>query len=363
MKKINKLATILVVACLSLFHVSCENGNSSEEELINAISAKGKNNAKASSNFTFDGECLKSTTNLIAGQNMVVGTVDVVEDGTNYNITYNVNIGWCLTETHLDVEESPANFPMTNSGNPKNGQFEYSSTHACASSYTYVVPKSEGTFIAAHAVVSCEPFTLESIAESLPEEVNACTTAKGLNANNAYFDITLNDSNLKGDYIAWCVDADKSLNADECFDADVYSSYEELPQGEFEFPENFDLVNWIMNQNIIGSPSPSGGNYTFGDVQQAIWGLVDSRIEPSCTFCGPWATSKAQEIIDLAKLNGEGFVPECGQVFAIILIPQNNRQSLVIPYTLPCNECEETAWGQGCDFPGNNWSMYFQYGN
>jgi hypothetical protein len=178
-----------------------------------------------------------------------------------------------------------------------------------------------------------------SLFPDLPETLNACTTAKGVDADNSYFNLTINDSSLAGDYGAWCVDVDLSLNADECFEAKVYSSYESLPEGKFEHPENFDLINWILNQNFIGSASPSGGTYTFGDLQWAIWELIDDQNCALCAYLGSdWSKTKGQEIVDLALANGEGYEPGDGDSLAIVLIPTNNRQSIFIPYELECGD-------------------------
>ena len=154
-----------------------------------------------------------------------------------------------------------------------------------------------------------------------------------------------------------------TLNANTCFDADVYSSYETLPSGVFENPDNFDLVNWIINQNFIGQESPSGqGIYTFGDVQWAIWELIDDENCVACTYIQGYDVIRAQEIVAAAIANGEGFVPSCDQYIAIILVPTDNLHPVCIPYYIPCREeCDETAWAAGCPFPGNNWATYFMF--
>ncbi|WP_298789330.1 hypothetical protein [uncultured Allomuricauda sp.] len=191
-----------------------------------------------------------------------------------------------------------------------------------------------------------------NLTPDLPALVNACTTAKGEDANNVYFDLTINDTELAGDYGAWCIDVDLSLSGDECFDADVYSSYADLPLGAFENPDNFDLVNWIINQNFIGQVSPSGGTYTFGDVQWAIWELIDDNNCAACAFLGgDWSELKGQEIVNEAIANGEGFEPGEGQLLAIILIPTNNRQPVFISIPVECEPepaCE-TAFARGND--------------
>ncbi|MEC8832250.1 MAG: hypothetical protein VX772_07810, partial [Bacteroidota bacterium] len=57
---------------------------------------------------------------------------------------------------------------------------------------------------------------------SLPEMISACTTAKGEGTlSGAYFDLTINDTELAGNYGAWCVDVDLSLGATECYDYTV----------------------------------------------------------------------------------------------------------------------------------------------
>ncbi|MEZ4811265.1 MAG: hypothetical protein R2819_12970 [Allomuricauda sp.] len=177
-----------------------------------------------------------------------------------------------------------------------------------------------------------------NVVPDLPATLNACTTAKGVDADNSYFDLTINDTSLAGDYGAWCVDVDLSLGADQCFEAEVFSSYETLPDGKFEHPENFDLVNWILNQNFIGTESPSGGTYTFGDVQWAIWELIDDNNCVLCAYLGDdWSTTKGQEIVDQALANGEGYEPGDGDSLAVVLIPTNNLQSIFIPYELECD--------------------------
>lgn len=185
----------------------------------------------------------------------------------------------------------------------------------------------------------------------LPEQVNACTTAKGVNANNAYFDLTISDTELAGDYASWCVDQDATLEAGQCFLADVYSSYDVLPEGVFEKPENFDLVNWLYNQNLIGTASSNGELFTFGDFQRAIWYLVDDSNCQLCLYLGDWDEERALEMVELAFANGEGYEPGPGEKLIIILVPTDGKQSVFIPYELECEPeptCE-TAFARGTD--------------
>ncbi|WJJ95538.1 DUF7467 domain-containing protein [Algibacter luteus] len=199
--------------------------------------------------------------------------------------------------------------------------------------------------------VTCEP-DLEALELNLPDVVTAKTTAKP--GENAYFDLEILDTNLAGiDIPAWCVDQDLSLDVEGPLEFAVYSSYETLPDGEFEFPENFDLVNWVLNQDYIGKTSPSGGTYTFGHIQYAIWLLVDDSVCVECRFLtdpvAEWNNdsdgniAKAQEIVQAALADGEGFIPACGQKVGVILNPAG-RQAIIITVDVPEKEIEEECF-------------------
>jgi hypothetical protein len=154
----------------------------------------------------------------------------------------------------------------------------------------------------------------------------------------------------------------------EQYSAYVYSSNGNIPPIQsLEYPENLDLVNYIINQHYIGKPSKCDGNYTLGDVQLAIWTLVDDYVPTGLEALGPWSQCKVDEIVSNAIALGEGFVPRCGQVLAIILETTEYvgviGQLAIIEVPITCEyetQCE-TAWGNGTSFPGNNWAMHFTY--
>lgn len=177
---------------------------------------------------------------------------------------------------------------------------------------------------------------------NLPERVNACTTTKGEETVlGAYFDLTINDTELAGEYAAWCVDVDLSLGANECYDYIVYSSYADLPAGAFENSDNFDLINWIINQDFVSL------GYTFGDIQWAIWELLDDQNCIACSFLGnDWSIEKGQEIVDAAFANGKGFEPKNGDLMAVVLLPTGRTQSIIVTIPLECDEEKELS---GCE--------------
>jgi hypothetical protein len=198
--------------------------------------------------------------------------------------------------------------------------------------------------------VTCDQ-DLESLVSMLPSEVIVTTTSKP--GDDAYFNLIIDDSTgfLSGTGIpAWCVDVDLGLDNNETASFDVYSSYGELPEGKFEKPENFDKVNWILNQSIIGEESASGlGKYTFGHVQYAIWLLIDDSICQYCTFLtdptNSWNNdgndfAQGEEIRDLAVAQGSGFIPDVGEILAIVLVP-DGRQSIIIGKEFEAVPCDD----------------------
>lgn len=104
---------------------------------------------------------------LYAGQENEVGTVCIENDGDNLYVTYSLNqdaidYGWGITETHVHVGATLADFPLNKSGNPQVGNFDYNGTHDYVTTYTYEIPLgdfeiSNQVMIAAHAVISDAP--------------------------------------------------------------------------------------------------------------------------------------------------------------------------------------------------------------
>jgi len=297
-----------------------------------------------------------------------VGDVLVWNDAENLYVKYVVTDGdWCLVETHLEVATTLANIPQNN-GNPNPGNFTYEGEHNCVAEFTYTIPISwsPGTevLIAAHGVV--QTGGAGGVGVMLPEYVTMATTFPGLGYGApSYFDVAISGGTmLDGTYDAYCVDADRGRLVAGL--ANVYSSYETLPPSvPIEYAENLDLVNWIINQDFVGRPSSCDGAYTYGDVQWAIWQLLEDDPPANHSSLGDWSPCRAQEILAAAIANGEGFVPGCGEVIGIILDPVEWRQPVIIWIEVPCVE-DETAWGgdyfgMPMEFPGGNWAIYFAY--
>lgn len=319
-------------------------------------------------------------TDLIAGGGneksaMDVGDVRVWNDGDYLYVEYVLtDPEWCLTETHLHIDVGLDLIPQKN-GNPIPGKFDFSDEHDCVDTFQYAIPITwdpfEVLYIAAHAVVQSfvgyENPNLDNFAAALPAQVSM-SVQYPYPGGPAYFPVTtVTGYTLTGTYEGWCVDTDHTISQNTNYTANVYSSYETLPEGLLEFPENLDLVNWIINQGFVGQPSTCDGNYTYGDIQRAIWALVEDN--QSSSGLGSWSQCRVDEILAAAYANGEGFEPGCEDYVAVILQPIGGQQVVTIAQVtfasvgVPCDPIfqYETAWGDGLDFPGKNWSTYFAY--
>lgn len=358
------------VALTAMLIVSCEK----------APNSKSNGNNLDLSAFVYQTICGGDLqADLFAGKTLKVGQIIVKNnnDGT-INVTYQLITGYYMTESHLSVTNSLSAVPTNDQKNPQVGLFSYSMKHEPAvNTYTYyAIPV--GSIILAHAVAGAAVdyiANLPALDAALPS--TASIKVKYPVAGGAsYFTTTVtNGGVLDGTYEGWCVDVDHYIYENVQYSVEVYSSYNPVvgTLGLVEFPENIDKVNWIINQDFVGKTSPGGfGTYTFGDVQRAIWELIEDT--QSTNGLGVWSQYRVNEIKEAAEFAGEGFVPHCGQVVALMLRPFNSSgpmgiqitvaQVTLINFNLVCTpviEKTETAWAAGLDFGGNNWAKYIYY--
>jgi hypothetical protein len=94
-------------------------------------------------------------TDLIAGQNITIGTVNFAMDNNDLIVTYQTVGTWEIQETHLFVGDR-TDLPTNRPGNPIIGRFPYSGVHdAGTNQVVYTIPSVQAgiNYIAAHAVV------------------------------------------------------------------------------------------------------------------------------------------------------------------------------------------------------------------
>jgi hypothetical protein len=300
---------------------------------------------------------------LYAGRTNYAGKAIVTNDSMNLTIKC-VGDGWGLFDVRVSVATNPSDIPQKN-GNPIPGHFVYSGNPVVIPLNTW----SPGTKLAiaihvnARKIIGWGPPNLTEFALTLPAQAYVSINYPG---TNCYFNATI--SNWFGRTFSaesYCVDTDHTISPGRQYVVTPYSSYEPLPAGIVSYPENFDLVNWIFNQNYIGKTAMCGGTFTSGDIQVALWALMEATPPGSSLgTVGAYTQCKVDEIVNAAKANGEGYVPPCGGYVVVVLLPNDGSQVIIIPLKPDCTPIYgsgETAWAGTVPFPGKNWANYLEY--
>jgi hypothetical protein len=277
---------------------------------------------------------------LVAGQNTTIGSVNVIISGASLTATYHITApGWCMSTSHFYAGNTPP-------GNAP-GQFNYKHEGlGCVTTDSFVVTTPTGdVFVAAHADSHFDPAN----ASEAPDPLTGTATILPTMSSSSYFNVQTSGG-ISGTYAGWCVDLGHFITPGTSYTANVHT---EAGAGIVDFPENIDLVNYVLNQDY------SALGATMMDIQTAIWLLIDDTIPVMIS-------SNARAIEADARANGEGFVAGCGGVIGVIVEPiENNAQHLILEYPAPCpvsgSPRSETAWALaswGIEF-GQGWGMYF----
>lgn len=331
--------------------------------------------------------CGPTTVDLIAAQHYDMGEVNVSHDANYVTVEYVVTEpGYCLTETHLYVD------PLRPEKSAP-GQFGWGDDElGCMTGWSETISWANlggapaPLWVAAHAVVcgagaDYSEFELGLINE-MTSTASGRVSASLVQNGPSYWQVTFNDGEeLAGKiYAGWCVDTQRTIGGTHqmllipSFVDDGYGDVMLNPTAAawVDRFDNLDLVNWIINQSFVGQPSTCDGNYTYGDVQKAIWQVIDNNPQ-STSGLGPWQQCRADEILAAAWAYGEGFVPTCGQVVAVLMVDDSggSHQTTIFQVTffelgLPCVPTSicETAWGEGEQIRAKkNWAMTFLYGS
>ena len=148
------------------------------------------------------------------------------------------------------------------------------------------------------------------------------------------------------------------------YNGKVFSSLQDLTGTKdiVKTPENLTKVNWILNQDFVGQQSTAGGEFSYLDIQYAMWDLISTlnRANPKYT---PEILARVDEIIYLAKDYEEKYgpyKPGSGDIVSIIFKIEE-AQNVIIEYPVP-NYLEADAWGKGEYFnKKENTAMHFIY--
>ncbi|MEM9220394.1 MAG: SdrD B-like domain-containing protein, partial [Cyanobacteria bacterium P01_F01_bin.150] len=214
--------------------------------------------------------------------------------------------------------------------------------------------------------------TVTAVQRNISQGQNPANTESGIPFGSpSFFDLNISDDSgiLDGSFDSYCIDFDRFLNfegfdfngdgdtsdngitlptvggapfdelAPVDFSASVYSSYDDAVLndglgGLIEKPQNLGMVNWLINnQDIFLSQG-----FSVGDIQTAIWALVDLQDSelvggnvPLTQFdrdyftdmFGGFSDANVANIVAEAQ-NYADFVPQAGQKVAVILVPDGN---------------------------------------
>jgi hypothetical protein len=156
----------------------------------------------------------------------------------------------------------------------------------------------------------------------LPSETVYVNIVHGYDqGSDYYFDITLSTVKpgfdiTNGLYHGWCVEKHIGMTLNVPHAINLKSSYDDDINNGFELI-NWSAINYIINHKL--------GNWH--DVQMAIWNLTDD--EDLTNY------SNAIAMVNNAKLNGVGFIPEVGEKLAIPMIGVSTIQLAFLELTIP----------------------------
>jgi len=158
-------------------------------------------------------------------------------------------------------------------------------------------------------------------------QVTINVTYPGLGDTPSYFDVAITASGstllplnvLDG----WCVDALTNITP-ETYTATVYSSYELEGLSALPWqnnPTNLDRINWVLNQNFTSQFASDGANFTYGDIQLALWTLLGNPISAEDYIAvSNYSQIRVDHIIN-SSVSGIGFIPEPTQYIGLIFDP------------------------------------------
>jgi hypothetical protein len=262
-----------------------------------------------------------------------IGEIHLWNDSDQLHIKFRViHPDWQLARTHVQIICNHEGIYQRKSL-LHSTRYEVEEFHPSIREFTHrvninwVAPK-ELLITAEAEVCPIHGYTSDVIGliETLPETVTMSVIQPSPD-KSAYFQATIVDDDiLAGFHRAWCVDLDRHIDRRTWHNANVYSIYEELPLNFLEFPENLDLVNWILNKGFVGKFFSPRERYTFGDIQRTIWELLDNQNAPF--NLGRWSQNRSDAILDEAQANGEGYIPGCNQRLLLVLLPVDETQEI-----------------------------------
>lgn len=351
------------------------------------------------------------TVPLLADQDVPIGDVTVTSDGTNLYVTYHVDPGWCMTQSHFAVATDPAGLPQTSKGNAIPGQFPYGAPYSpCQTGAVALDPipladidglvLGDTLYFAAHASVWGEETTMSVVS-------GTSTTANGVPAvratepgvgvgypncppgdNDAIASLWDGNAKLLGgaspswggaDWI-WSTPYPLTPVAGEVVDFSAPISVPGLPIGGSLTITADNAYSAALNGTAVGASISAGPGFPtllrenvgsgnqVGDWGVASQGWQLANVWPLSGLvqgANTLAITAANEYMfpDDSYLSWnnvtQSFMPGSNNVDPDGLDRCINPAGLIFKTDVSYYARSESAWGEGEGFSGKDWSMYF----
>jgi hypothetical protein len=157
-----------------------------------------------------------------------------------------------------------------------------------------------------------------------PQPITMTVNFDNLTTN--YVNATISPLNILGNnppinpIVCWCGQYNVTIPVNVPFNTVLVSSYDIKLLSVLSFYDvamiqyNMRKVNWVVNRLKYYQSSPL--NYTYGDIQTAIWRLLDN---PSYTPSIPYTLNNVNNIINDANTGGINYIPTQQDEYCIIL--------------------------------------------
>jgi hypothetical protein len=323
---------------------------------------------------------------LFADQDMLVGYVDVSNDADNLYVKYVITEdGWCMTETHLHVGTSEADFPKA--GRTQNvvpGNFDYKEKHdPCVTVYELeqisLGDWGAGTelYIAAHAVV--RDYDTEQVDDCLVSEAGSDGVLYleedpevpgypvGYEEPYQTYSGDLTPSLLAWTHSAWAPYgiADAEWISSAQFAEDPDNNTWRLFTRTFNFPDNATNITGQLTMNADNAQDAYVNGLFALDGSPAV---VYGPTLPSGGGRHGWDSVESADISGLLQAGSNELwtmTRNYGWPGGVYSNPTGLIYKLCYSYDLITYE-EETAWGatdvrETRFTPRGNWATYFTY--
>ncbi len=410
-----KLFLLLLPVATLLFYFSCQQLPTESERPVNTVSVLNMGVGDV------------TEVDLLAGQDILVGTVTVWNDETNLYVKYTItDPDWCLTETHMHVATTLEGIPQRN-GNPVPGQFEYKGDHECEAEVSYTINLIEKDwdcdellYIATHAVVQ----KLSEVSEVNEE----CIEFESYTEAEEFTEISNQEEGISF-FMADATTLESKFNASiPAFVLNIGDVIDVLPTGEYPiigvpqtYPPDGNIAGFTGSGGLLGDDfvNPTyttstgvGGNNLTDTQDRENWPndpiewhrhnktqAITFEIENLATDVSLYmldpdglevfvavALNENNEIVDYYSFTQLSAGIPAGDDGAVVLVELSADENLGLIKTVMAyaarkiageidfvgyaidNICvttavfeEETAWGDGEDFLGNNWATYFTH--